>query len=205
MARTTKVLVALMALLALTAACGGGDDDDEGVASLADSAADDAGDGAGDGDDVRSDEEAALEFSTCMRDGGVEGFPDPDVLQDGSITFPVEELLGIDLQSSAVGDSFVSCFPLIRGVTFGGALGTALTEFQDTVVEHAECLRDEGLDVGDIDVGGGDVLDSGSLDPDADRMELIAGVYGVDPDDPEVLAALEACDPILSGAFGGTG
>lgn len=205
--RGRAVLLAVVASVSLLAvACGGGDDDDA-VATLTDDGGTDAGGADGvttnDGaDPLRSDEESALEFSQCMREGGVEGFPDPEVAQDGLMTFSIEGLLGLDLQSGALGEAFVACSPLIADVTFGGQLGTLVNGLQEAVVDHGECLRDEGLDVGDVDLGAGGLGGAGASG-DADRFEFIAGLYGVDADDPAVAAALEACDSILAGIGGG--
>ena len=68
-------------------------------------------------------------------------------------------------------------------------------------MNHGECLRDEGLDVGDVDLAAGGLAGAGA---NADRSEFIAGLYGVDADDPAVTAALEACDSILAGIGGGS-
>lgn len=201
------VLLAVVASLALlAAACGGGDDDDAVATLTDDGASDDGGTDAAATDDgaepARSDEESALEFSQCMREGGVEGFPDPEVAQDGLMTFSIEGLLGLDLQSGSLGEAFAACSPLIADVTFGGQLGTLVNGLQEAVVNHGECLRDEGLDVGDVDLAAGDLGGAGT-NADADRFEFIAGLYGVDADDPAVAAALEACDSILAGIGGG--
>ncbi|MCH7790600.1 MAG: hypothetical protein IH940_14335, partial [Acidobacteria bacterium] len=123
-----------------------------------------------------------------------------------------------------------TCVALIEGVGFGGRGRRGLvddTELQDAFVEFSDCIRDEGFDVGDLEFdgprgrpgpGGEDGAPGGFGEdgppefgedgPDreggfGDRSGFIAESLGLDPDDPDVVAALELCGPVLEEATAG--
>lgn len=121
-----------------------------------------------------TDEERLLEFAACMRDNSVD-FPDPVVEADGTIAFGRRPGQGGGGQS---GDNLenigrdpdlpaarTACQPLIEGLALGPG-GQNFDELQveraDQLLAFAQCMRDNGVDVGDPDVsafgpgGGGD-------------------------------------------------
>lgn len=137
-----------------------------------------------------TDEEQALAFAECMREEGVD-WPDPSTSADGSV-----DLLGGQSLAQVAGSSPEAtqaaadiCGPLLEGASFlpGGGSGTFDAETQDTLVEFAECLRDEGLEVSDPDFSAGG-------NPLADLFGP-----GFDPDDPGNAAAIDACSGIFVG------
>lgn len=176
-------------------------------------------------------EEAALEFAQCMRDNGVEDFADPTVDADGNVTLgggPGGAGAGggaIDREALATAQE--ACGELVEGIAFGGGRRGGLgddTELQDALVDYTACLRDEGLDVGDFDLGAGPGAgDAGGAGGAAEPGEragggqrgeraggegpagLVANALDLDTEDPEVAAALEECEPLLDEAFADVG
>jgi hypothetical protein len=187
-----------IAFVLVLAACSS--DDGSQVASLEDAA------GSGDAtaeeiDDDVADQEAILEFSQCIRDNGVEEFEDPVIGADGSIEFSFggrsDDPEG---DRDAMSEAFEACQEHLDGLAFGPG-SVDLTEIEDTMLEFAICMRENGVDMPDPDfsnlgLGGGD---AGSGDGD-----IFGGA--IDLDDPKVEAALEACREVFGGSlrFGGS-
>lgn len=199
-------LVILFAALALVvAACGGSGGDQ--VASL-DGSQSESPESTDDEATTQTDEEALLAFAACMRDNGVEDFEDPVVNSDGSVEFGFGggggggggqdgggPFGGADQET--VQGAFETCQGEIEGLAFGPGGGDFDTEeFQDTFVEFAACMRDQGIQMDDPDFtnlgpgqGGGG-----------------AGPFGdLDFDDPDVQAAMEVCQDVFGGTFPGLG
>jgi hypothetical protein len=139
--------------------------------------------------EATTDEEKALALAKCMRDEGID-FPDPTVNEDGSIDlFGGGNGAGARRggNNEAFREAAEKCLPLIEGASF---LPTEAdqTELQDQLLKAAECLREQGLDVQDPQLGGGASGGPGG------------SPFGpnFDPDDPKTQAAIEAC----RGAFG---
>ena len=158
-----------------------------------------------------TDEERLLEFGECMRANGVE-FPDPVVEADGTVTFGFRPGAGDDgaQRLREIGRdpdlpaARAACEGLLEGLAFGpGQGGFDLTELQDTLLEFAQCMRDNGVDVGDPDLRR--LLPGSGDDPQP------GGPFGgaIDLDDPDTQAAFELCqEAVLSGLaprFGGGG
>ncbi len=204
-----RMILVIAALAVVLAACGGSESD--GVATLEDAErealVEDIEDAAGDA----SDEEALLAFAQCMRDNGVENFQDPVVDADGSVGFAFGGGGGGNQDGGPFGGvgqevvqaAFQACSDNLENVAFGPGGGDFdQEEFQDTFIEFTACLREEGLEIDDPDFsnfgpgqGGGD-NDGGG--PGGFRGQL-------DIDDPEVQAALEACQDIFGGFGPGGG
>jgi len=194
-------VVLFAAVLALVAAACGGSDASDGVASLESEATDTTvADGAVAGVDV---EQALIEFAACMRENGVD-MEDPTVDADGNVQFgrfgggrgqPGEA--GFDRE--AVFAAREACAPYIEGVTLGFRGERDQEAFQDTLVEFAQCMRDNGVDVDDPDFsnfgpGGGNDGEPGG------------GPFGdLDRSDPTFQAAQDACGDILGGFGPGGG
>ncbi len=212
------MMMALMALALMLAACGGGDAVAE-VASLdADAAAEGETPSApSDVSDDPADVEAAMmAFAACMRENGVD-MDDPTVDADGNVQLspPAGEGGGQDGGArggpgggGAMGGAFETCGEYLEGISLGFDRGDP-TEMQDTMVEFAACIRDNGIDMADPDFSAmGGPPEAG----DGDQPPQGGGLFGdVDMDDPDFQAAQDACSDILSGfgpgggGFGGGG
>jgi hypothetical protein len=161
------------------------------------SSADDAGDVASLTDvDVSSvsevvestnDEQALINFSACMRDQGVD-FPDPIVDADGYPRFEFEDPESVD--RDALMEAGEECRDLLEGVVLG-LNNFDITEFNDTFLEYAACMREHGFE--DI----------------PDRIDLAAIMQGeeppIDPTDPDFIAADEQCRDIFADFRAGIG
>jgi hypothetical protein len=191
---------ALLLLALAVAACGGtAADTAEGVASL------DASSTTTLAEETTTDPEAAaIGFTECMRENGIE-MEDPTVDEDGNVipgqptNLPEPEAgeggqggpggaLGEELRAG-----FEECGDLLEGSAFGFTQ-TDQTELQDQLLELAQCLRDQGLDVADPDL----------TNPAAGGGPGEGGPFGIDFQDPEMQAALEQCEEFLPN-FGGDG
>jgi hypothetical protein len=201
--RSFRLPVGLAAVL-LVGACGGVAADGGGLATLE----------SGDSDETTTTsaateadtEEAALEFSQCMRDNGVPDFPDPSFTEGGGgiiVGGPDGEGPGFDPQSEEVRAAFEACGEILEGAAFGPAGGNFdPTELQDNLLAMAECLREQGLDVDDPDLSNFGPT-AGGPPPDTEESASEAGegpevrafsIFGdLDMDDPDVQAAMEVC------------
>lgn len=190
-----RLAIAAVALALIAAACGGGSQSD-GVASLEDDQAPELAaseDGSTDGSTAATEvdpELALLEFTQCLRDNGID-VSDPEVDGDGNLGFggPVQ---GGDIERDreAFQAAREACAHVLEGVSLEFR-EVDRTEIEDTLVEFASCMRDNGYDMPDPDFSGVGPGGGGG------------GPFGeVDPNDPTFIAASEACDEILSSAFG---
>lgn len=158
--------------------------------------------GAGSGQEDLTDEERLLEFADCMRTHGVD-FPDPVVEADGTVRFGFRPGAGGAGELQELGrdpdlpEARAACEGLLQGLSFGPGSGNLnLTELQDTLLEFAQCMRDNGVDMGDPDLsafGPGGRSDNPGGNPLGD----------IDFRDPDVAAALEVCqEQVNLGRFG---
>ncbi|MFK8022620.1 MAG: hypothetical protein AB8G26_01545 [Ilumatobacter sp.] len=144
---------------------------------------------------VMTEEEQALAFAQCMRDEGLD-WPDPTTAADGSIDI-TGGVIGpgtsgqVDLQSDDFANAAETCGPIVEGASFlPGGGGGIDAETQDQLLQFAQCLRDEGVDVDDPDFG--------ALSPGG------GGIFGdFDPQDPANSAAIQACQTLFAGGLGG--
>jgi hypothetical protein len=186
-----KVIALVGALSLALVACGGGNGDD-GVATLGD--AGDVAAGASASPSV-DPEDALAEFAECMRDNGIEDFPDPTIDENGGITIgigggdggpPSEE------GREELADAMETCRELLpQGDGPGQISEEDQAAFQDAMLEYAQCMRDHGIDMPDPDFSGGGAFQIGG--------------EGVDPEDPDFQAADEECRPILEDILPGRG
>ncbi len=188
----------LIAVALFVTACSGTADAGEGVASL-----EVAEPGATDVTEEMSAEEAAIAFTACMRENGVD-MEDPTVDADGNVTpgRPLNlpepgEGQADDGAREEIQGAFEACGEFLDGAAFGfGQIDQ--TELQDQLIELAACLRDQGVDVADPDLS--------DLGPGGTPGE--GGPFGIDFQDPEVEAALDQCEDLLPNVgrgFGGGG
>ncbi len=237
-------ITVLVSLTVVAAGCSSGTDEgtttDDGIATLADEETDSTVPSSDDDETVDDEtidesepddgsvsttttvelepEEAALQFSQCMRDEGIADFPDLGI--DGSGNIDITDLptdLGDDPD---VQDALEVCQPLIEAGGFGERIREVVEspEFNDALIEFSDCIRDEGFDVGDLTLVGlaGAAFaapDAGEANPQGgdredgfgDRDGIFAEALGLDPDDPEVQAAVNTCLPKIEGAMADLG
>jgi hypothetical protein len=166
--RFVRLTLALaVPLLVGITACSDGDD----------AAADDDTTGAGETEESQRGADAALEFAQCMRDQGIEDFPDPEIGDDGTVQLVPG---GVDLDDPEVQAAQEEC----QSILDQGQLSDAPDEEQQAeqeaqILAFAQCMREHGIDFPDPDVSGGAVL----AQPGP----------GVDPNSPEFQDALEDC------------
>lgn len=178
-----KSLVALIAACIFLTACGGTTVASAEVASLED--VDLAV--AGESDDAAVDTEAAmLAMAECMREEGVD-VADPEVDENGNV-LPPRPTDPDNVDREAIREAREACSEFLEGVELGFQ-DLDQTELQDTLLEYAACMRDNGIDMPDPDLaalGGGP-----GQGPEG-------GPFGeLDRTDPDFLAAQEACEVIL--------
>lgn len=198
----------LLALAVVASACGGAAaDTGNGVASLEDP----TGTTVAPETEEMSTEEAAIAFTECMRENGVD-MEDPTVDADGNLTPGRPSGFGPPGEGDGQADpglldsvqsAFEDCGDLLQGAEFGFNQ-VDRTEQQDRLIELAGCLRDQGLDVADPDLselgpGSGDDDDGSGPTPGE------GGPLGIDFEDPEVQEALEHCDEFIPNVGGGPG
>ncbi len=233
---TPRVVVAACASVGLVAltGCGAGTTDatssgSDQIASLqTDSETDSTSEDDTSAESAVSADEAALEFSQCLRDQGLD-VADIGVDADGNIDLR-SAFDSVDPGDGEFRTAMEACSEILGDVGFGGgARGGDFDEtaLQDAYLEFSDCVRDQGFeDIPDLSFqapgggrpGGGDGEGEppvdGSVPPRGegerregfgDRNSIFAEGLGLDPDDPAVIAALDECSPLIEGAFGGRG
>lgn len=191
-----RAALLLFPAAAMLAACGGDSDESITAAPIVVEGGSDTtiANGADGGAEVSaSDEEAALEFAQCLRDEGID-VTDPEVGADGSI-----DLLSIfgDVDPGSVSDDQQAagelCADLLEGTNLLPGQDD-LSANEAALLDFAQCLRDEGIDVTDPDVnaiGGGGVGAGGPQAAFGEAFDLA---------DPDVEAAVVVCAPIMASA-----
>lgn len=192
-----RIWIVTAAVALCLAACGDGEESASATPEIViEGASDDSsGEAAAATPAAASEEEQALEFVQCMRDNGVD-MPDPTVNADGSVNLVPPGGAAGQGQGAGQGQfdedtqaAFEVCGALVEGASF---LPTAsdLTDIEDQLLEVAQCLRDQGLDVDDPDLSGGL---AGAGGP--------SGIFGAgfDPNDPANQEAIEACQGLFTG------
>jgi hypothetical protein len=162
----TCIGVAIAALSLGVAACGG---DPESEAN--------AGTGGGPSQSEQEKlREAGLKFAQCMRENGVENFPDPQA--DGSSMIRVGPDSGITPEQMEEGEK--ACAHLREEIRPQMSEADQ-AEFKEQALEHARCMREHGIDFPDPEFSA-----DGKV-----TMKLKRGE--VDPEDPDFKAAQEEC------------
>ncbi len=180
----------LIAGALIVAACSGGQGDDEGVASLTQTESTTQTTVAEAAEvDV---EQAMLDFTQCLRDEGID-IPDPEINADGRLNFRQLAEGAEDLDQDELRAAFQACQSELEGITLGGA-GFDRTAIQDTLVEYAACMRENGYDMEDPDLSDFGPGPGGSGQPPGGPFASI------DPDDPDFIAANEVCQQVFIGA-----
>lgn len=128
---------------------------------------------------------SAIDFSQCMRDNGVEDFPDPDA--SGQLTIDsIANHTSIDTSSTSFQQALTAC----RDLQPAGFTGYERTdEQQAAALVFAQCVRDNGLT---------DFPDPGPGDPliDTTKIPSTNQPGGMD----KLNAALDGCDQLMGDA-----
>lgn len=169
------------------------------VAASDDATTDDSGGGAtaeaaDETDEVVEEEVDAeaqlLAFASCMRDEGID-MDDPTIDGDGNPQLAPPT--GFDFTDASARDQIIAardaCAIHLEGVGLGFA-GQQDTGQQDQLLEFSQCMRDNGYDMPDIELGG----------PGGPR-----GLDDIDQDDPAFQQAQDVCQDILAGFGPGAG
>lgn len=181
--RTRAALAPVLGLLLLaTAAACGGDDSGDGVASaggsgdsITDDGDSDSGGGGGGGD--VPEEDTRLEFAKCMRENGVEEYPDPDP-NSNTFTMKGPEEYGVDKET------FDAALDACKDLTPGGGEPPELTADDiKKLREFTQCMREEGIE--------------DMADPEADGSLSVP--EGITPNDSEFQAAMKECRDLIAG------
>ena len=184
----------MIGLALVAAACGGSNEDE--VATL-ENAASQLEQTVSDASDSVDDEEALLAFAACMRENGVDTFPDPRLSADGSVSFGTgggSTPFG-DVDNDTAEAAVNACISELEGAAFApGGSAFDITEMQDAMVEFAQCMRDNGIDFDDPDLS--DVFSGGELQNPFEALDV---------DDPEVAAVVEECQAVFTGVGPGFG
>ena len=155
---TAMLAVVLLGLALVASGCGSSSSSEDGVAALdGSSAEDDAAPAAGDEDEELDEEdrqEAALEWARCMREHGID-VPDPEFGSDGGGFQVRVGGPGFNPDSERFREAQEAC-----GTPFGREGPPALSEgerqeFQDAMLEFAQCMREHGVDMPDPEFGDG--------------------------------------------------
>ncbi len=128
-----------------------------------------------DGDPIADSEEAMLSFTQCLRDQGID-VGDPTVDADGNLQLPPIEFKveadGPDAepQLSEFEDLIAPCEGLLAGAVATSSPHDA-SEFEDALLEYAQCMRANGVDMPDPDFSSnGGIIDLGTQDGDGDSF-----------------------------------
>lgn len=192
----------MLALLLLAAGCGSSSN--EGVATL-----DEAGVSTTTSPDTTTatgnssdPQQAALDWAACMRKNGID-VPDPQVDSDGRVQIrPGAGQRAANIDSKAFAAARKEC-----GSPFGSGGGPQLSaadreELQASMLKFAACMRENGVDMPDPQLGSGG---GGGFF----RVGPGGGGGGVNPSDPDFQKAQKTCQSILQDAIpggpGGTG
>jgi hypothetical protein len=169
----TAGVVAVSMVLVL-AACGGGGDDSDGVASLGGQGGDTGTTTTG----SKDPQEAALEFTQCMREHGVD-MDDPGPSGGLQLQVGPGDEAKVQKAQEACGHLLENARPQLSE--------EQQNAMRDGLLAYAKCMREHGIDMPDPVFG-----EDGRVTQQTGR--------GVNPDDPKFQKAAEACDPILDEA-----
>lgn len=179
----------VMGLALLSAACGGSSGTSEPkVATLGDTAgAEAAGDGAHEESSggEKDPEKAALAFARCMRQNGVD-VPDPQTGGNGMVLMKPGD--GPTPSDEKMREAAEKCDHLMKEAGPAQLSPEDQSRLQDAMVSFARCMRDNGVDVPDPEVGEGGGF----------RMRV--GDPRADPESPPFREAERKCQPLMADA-----
>ena len=212
----TRLVGTIAGLTMFVAACGGDDVSTDGVASVSNLQSNEipAADAVETSSGEITAEEAGLAVSACMRDKGWDDFPDPIIGDNGQPNLQAAiAQSGLDFADSDFRTEVTECRDEVGADSFGaGGRGDVREQIQENLLLYTQCLRDEGLDVGDLGAPGQGQQGNGQGaagrargggGSTQERSARLAEALGLDAQDPETALALEACDDVLVEAFAG--
>lgn len=171
MVRSIRWIAVFAVTAVLLAACADGSADD-GVASLS---GDQAAGGSSPSPSV-SEEEAAQAFAECMRENGIEDFPDPQIGEGGGIQFVAGEA-GEGVPGAGerqeLEEAMAACEDLLpEGSGPDSISAEEEAELQDAFLQYAQCMRDHGINMPDPDFSDGGVsIDGGDANPNSEAFQ----------------------------------
>ncbi|GBD85881.1 hypothetical protein BMS3Abin02_02302 [bacterium BMS3Abin02] len=187
-------LITLVAAFGLVAAaCGGGSTSNDAVASLDDTTPQSSTTTTTEVDF----EQAMLDFTACLREQGIE-IEDPVVDANGNLR--LSRPTNFDPNDRELFQKARdACGPILQRVAIGFRQQDR-TQLEDTFVEYAVCMRENGYDMPDPDFSNVGSPGSGNSPPRGPFADI-------DPSDPAFIEANDACQSIftnLPGFLGGT-
>lgn len=201
--KNVRTLLGSIAVLGVVLSACSGPTSGTGVASLEDVSASTPVAGGAEAVADLDVEAQMLAFAQCMRDAGVD-MEDPTVDADGNLGFGAFRGPGQDAEQTGPPEGFREaidqCQPLLDGLELGFGRGDE-TDLQDTMLEYAQCMRDNGYAMDDPDFSN---FGPGSGD-DGERAPGGGPFGGVDFDDPAFQTAQSACEDVLGGFGPGGG
>ncbi len=188
-----RIIGLALALALLTAACGSGDEASDGIASLEETTVTTSAAVTPDIDQ----EGAVIALVECLREEGLD-VSDPEVNADGNVDLRslFRQAGEAQIDREAFESGLDACAAEVAAVTIGFTRDFDITEIQDQLVIYAQCMRDNGYDMDDPDLSNFGQPGSGGGG---------GGPFGdIDIDDPDFIAANEACEDSRP-LFGGGG
>lgn len=184
--------LAILVVAGLIASGCGGSDSSSGVAQIGStSAAPARADGTTTQASREDLQEAVLAYTRCLRAEGL-NVPDPDFSATGGGARILLPRGGIDPSSPKFRKAQEKCQPLIASVR-PQASPVQREKFQEAAVKFAQCMRKNGVNVPDPDFSSGGP--GGGL----------FGTGRIDPSNPKVQKAMEACRSVFTDAGLGRG
>lgn len=184
-------------LSVLLVGCADDGDAADGVASLEDAPEATTGQPA---TEELDQEQAVMNLVECLRAEGLD-VADPEVDSDGNVDLRslLRQGAGQDTDRDETQAAMEACADFVDAVRVGFTRELDFTELQDQLVEFAACMRDNGYDMPDPDFS--------SFGQPGEGGPGGGPFSGIDPDDPDFLAAQEQCQDSLPGfrAPGGGG
>src|SRR5262245_10746363 len=177
------LVVAVLAVVALLVTGCGSDGDSPSVATASNSS-----DQPSSTTTTTADQEQqALQFTKCMRENGVD-MADPTVDTDGNLRWQPPDMSGSSQEELQKARD--ACQQYLQGLQ-QDFMGEDQTEFRDSLLKYAQCMRDNGYDLPDPNFS-----NQGSGGPFGDA---------IDEDDRAYEKADAVCGTYLPGSFGGGG
>ncbi|MBM7783403.1 hypothetical protein [Tenggerimyces flavus] len=182
--RNRKVTLATLAigLAFVAAACGGQQPQAQGVASLGDTPSPTASSES----KASGGKDGGLKYAQCMRENGIDEFPDPE---GGKLTLKAKPGSKLDPNSPAWKKAEEACKSLRPEPSEGQK-----QQMKAQGLEYAQCMRENGI--------------KEFPDPNPDGGMLLRMKKGtdLDPESPKFKKAQEACKSLMpGGAKGGAG
>jgi len=143
---------------------------------------------------AKTDEEITTEFTACLRGYGYD-VADPTLNADGSVdirglTDSIRSDPNFDITSDKTVEVMQDCLSFLEDATFATApTQEDQIELQDNLLEFAECIRENGIDISDPEF---------SNDPRLGMRSMFDDVIMT----PKVEKAMESCSGIIFGQDG---